>query len=565
MLSSLLLNVSGPFVYQIEVSKILRQRISCPHPERYALVSYNMPIKTGVASIFAITLASVEMLTRAHAGPGANPLERCQDIVHSEVSNIPDAPTQVVGSSHIVESSSQEYCEVRGYVVPNVGFSLRLPLNGWNGKLIEVGCGGACGSMEHAVSCKNPLHRGYACIVSDGGHRSTQMDMKWAYNNPQAVIEYLVGASHVTALAAKALVARFYQQAPKRSYFLGCSAGGVQAMLEAQRFPWDFDGIVAGGPALNLSGLWMNFLWDSRAMTGKNGGPLLGSADLELIHRAVVSRCDLNDGVKDGLIGDPRRCRFDVAELRCTNDRNTHCLSPQQVQAAEKIYSGPITSKGEQIVPPIALKGSERLWWAFDPPAGEADPNSFYNYFGDWFRYYLFQPNPGPEWKPDQFDFDGDFKRLGVAEITEPFNDPDLRRLKAAGGKLLSYTGWADPVEGVLRTVDYYEAAERVVGGRSSTQDFFRLFVIPGMGHCGGGEGAFAVDYLSYLEDWVEKGIAPAKLIGFHITDQEGQPSFPLDPAAVEFSRPIYPYPTEAVYLGHGDPKDAASFGPIER
>lgn len=501
------------------------------------------------------------------AGRANDARERCDALRSADFSGIPDASTRLIGTKLVDPSGdSAGYCEVSGNVTPSDRFLLRLPSAHWNRKFIELGCGGPCGSTAHIVECDDQLRRGYACIVSDGGHKSSGLDVKWAASNQQAVIEYFVRASHVTAVAGKTIAQRYYGQAPHTSYFMGCSSGGIQAMWEAQRFPWDFDGIVAGAPALNVSANLVGWLWVNRALTGKNGKPLLGHDDLEVLHQAVVVKCDLNDGIKDGVIGDPRACGFDPTELRCSAGKTSQCLTAQQTEAIEKIYRGPVTSKGEQIAMAMAMKGSERTWSGlFDGSVG--NPTSTYNYATDWFRYAISQPSPRPTWNPGEFDFDRDYQRLGMAEITAPIN-PDLRRFKARGGKLLSYTGWNDAIEGVRGTVDYYETAERTMGGRAATQDFFRLFVIPGMNHCSGGDGAYAVDYLSYIEAWVEKGQAPEKLVGSHIrldnSAGAGRLRFPLDLAKIEFSRPVYPYPVRAKYLGHGDPNDAANFGPVE-
>jgi hypothetical protein len=292
----------------------------------------------------------------------------------------------------------------------------------------------------------------------------------------------------------------------------------------------------------------------------------LRQADVELLHNAVVAKCDLNDGIKDGLIGDPRACQFDPSELRCRSGRRTRCLTAQQIEGIQKVYRGATTSKHQRITLPAALRGSESTWSALFVGSSR-NPTDKYKYLGEDFRYSVFRPNPGPTWKPEDFDFDRDFKRMGMAENQGPAN-PDLRRFKESGGKLLLYTGWGDPVEGVLRTVDYYESAERIIGSRAATQDFFRLFVIPGMNHCTGGNGAFAVDYLSYVEAWVEQGEAPVQLIGSHLRPDESVDPyhmiFPLDPTKVEFSRPVYPYPTLARYRGSGDQRSAASFEPVE-
>jgi feruloyl esterase len=408
------------------------------------------------------------------------------------------------------------------------------------------------------------------------GHQSTDGDAIWAYNNPQAEIDHGYRAGHVAALAGKAIVERYYGQNPRKSYFIGCSTGGRQAMMEAQRFPWDFDGIVAGAPSLSLTGVHMNLLWANRALIGETGEPVLKRADIDLLHKAVVAKCDLNDGIKDGLIGDPRACAFDPAVLRCTTARTSDCLSAKQIEAVKRIYSGPVTSKGEPIYVGGAFVGSEQTWldWFKGGPASR--PGGIYNFVREEFRYSAFDPNAGPGWKPEDFDFDRDYKRLGVAEGLSSAVNPDLRRFKAAGGKLLAYMGWTD-ITGMSAVADYYETAEKTSGGRAATQSFFRLFAIPGMDHCTGGEGAFAVDYLGYLETWVEKGQPPEKLISAHVEIHDLRPDnpdysqelmrrseFPLDPATIEFSRPVYPYPTIAKYLGRGDPGNAASFGPVE-
>ncbi len=259
-------------------------------------------------------------VTPTHAQqPAANETAaRCAALGGLDLSRTPDAVIQVLATTDVERRDAQAgYCEVGGYVAPSVGFALRLPSDHWNGKFIELGCAGACGFTAHVAACAEPVRRGYACIVSDGGHKA-RGDVKWAYNNPQAVVEYFVRASHVTAIAGKVIAERYYNQAPQKSYFMGCSAGGLQGTVEAQRFPWDFDGIVVGAPSLSLTGLWLNLMSANRALTRSDGEPALGPADLETLHQAVVASCDLNDGVKDGLIGDPRACRFRPSELLCT-------------------------------------------------------------------------------------------------------------------------------------------------------------------------------------------------------------------------------------------------------
>ena len=531
------------------------------------------------ALLYAVSTCVTATRTYSLEAQVADSYARCNALATMDFSRIPDAVTQVI-KTHIEQRVDDVpgYCEVSGYVAPSIRFLLRLPSNGWNGKFIELGCGGSCGTTEHITRCADPLRRGYACIVSDGGHSSNGGDMKWAYNSPQAVVDYVVRASHVTALAGKVLAERYYGAPPKKSYFMGCSAGGLQALSEVQRFPWDFDGIIAGNPSMSVSQDWMNHLWTKRTMVDERGERILSQRDIESLHKAVVTKCDLNDGIKDGLIGDPRGCSFDPEELSCAKHKADGCFSSSQVDAVRRMYAGPTTKNGTPIGIPFAFKGSELTWestWigSTSNPVGED------SYLSEWFRYYLFQPNPGPSWTTKDFDLDRDYQRFGVAELTEPLN-ADLRRFRNRQGKLLMYSGWNDTAASVGRTVDYYENAEKLLGGRAATQNFFRLFVVPGMNHCSGGEGPFAIDYLSYLENWVEKDKAPDELVGSHITfgdlwdkalqgDQvakrqlEKLQQFPLDPAIVQFSRPVYPYPIQTKYRGRGDPKDIANFSPV--
>lgn len=487
--------------------------------------------------------------------------ERCKALMNVDFSKVLDAPTQINESKWIeVNGATPTFCEVRGYVAPSVGFELRLPAKNWNEKFLEVGCGGLCGSTTHITSCEGPLRRGYACIVTDDGHHGE--GVLWIYNNLQAQVDLAYRATHVTALAGKSIVERFYSEAPRRSYFMGCSAGGREAMMEAQRFPWDFDGVVAGCPSLAPPRNLLSYFWANRVITDHNIDPPLGKAELDALHRAVVAKCDMNDGIKDGLIGDPRACDFDPSTLLCSASHPAQCLTPKQVEVVKKLYGPPVDSRGEALNLPFAMKGSEQQWldWFGDNSIGVQ-------------ARVLFQPDPGPDWKPEDFDFDRDSKRLGMADAFWSANNPDLRQFNARGGKLLSYSGWND-LSMQLGTVDYYETVEKTMGGRAATQSFFRLFMVPGMTHCGGGEGANNFDYLSYLEAWVEKGEAPDKIIGSHIdadqflkTHDPSSESFAAefekfrsDPHNIIFTRPVYPYPFQAKYKGSGNPNDAANF-----
>jgi hypothetical protein len=488
----------------------------------------------------------------------------CKALMEINFSTIPDAPTQLTDAQVVsAYDSKPAYCRVQGYVSPQVGLEIRLPVSDWNGKFLEVGCGGFCGGTnDFIVLCDNPLQKGYACLITDMGHKSTMLDGKWAYNNLQAQIDYGFRSTHVAALGGKAITEHYFGTAPVNSYYLGCSCGGRQGLVEAQQFPWDFDGIIVGAPPINFAEVFMDMLWKSRAVTGSEGQPLFSPADITRVHQAVLAKCDMNDGVTDGLIGDPRKCKFDPSELICKTGAQAGCLSRPQVDALKKVYAGPMTSKGELIFRGGMTPGSETS------ASGIADYqiDRSVAFSRNFFQYMGFMPAPGPGWKSRDFDFDHDYKRLGMLDSLYPSTNPDLRKFKEAGGKLILWQGWDDGAIPPVNTIDYYETVERTMGGRQATRDFFRLFMVPGMDHCWLGEGAWMIDYLNYLETWVEKGRAPDVMIGVH-PEATSKPliNFPIDRANIGFTRPIYPYPAQAVYKGTGNPNDAENFEPADR
>lgn len=502
------------------------------------------------------------------SAPDAPAVRQCEVLASIDFSGIPDAPTQVASAEPISPKDTVPgYCAVKGYIAPSVQIHVALP-SSWNGKLIELGSVGEINDE----ACSSTLRKGYACVTSDMGMRT---DLSF-YHNLQAKIDNGFRAAHVVALAGKAITERYYAAHLQKAYFDGCSVGGRQALVEAQRFPWDFDGIIAGAPPVDQTMIYTNLAWANRAMRDAQGNTILGSDALKLLIKAALAKCDLDDGVRDGVIGDPLHCGFDPAELSCKSGANTDCLTPAQVSAAKKIYGGPQTTTGVKILLGGPLPGSEQPTWDW---AG----GGWAHFYGDQmistvtsgFRYLFFLPEPGPSWRLSDFDLDRDYKRLGLVEALYDSSNPDLRKFKAAGGKMLIYQGLNDPAVLPRSTIDYYETVERTMDGKAATQSFVRLFVLPGMDHCGLGNGAYAVDWLSALEAWVEKGQSPDKLIGAHVRlDDIKFPDdfarlarrleFPLDPADVTFSRPIYPYPIWAKYRGRGDPNMAESFDPVK-
>jgi len=493
--------------------------------------------------------------------------KRCLALGTADLSGIVDAPAQVTSAIMVAGNSDvPAYCKVVGYVASEVGLEIALPM-AWNGKFMEGGSGGHGGMLEKlfAWSCGAGVRRGYACIISDMGHTGSGTDGLWAEHNLQAKLDWGYRATHVAAVAGKAITARFYGHPPSHSYYAGCSTGGRQGLQEVQRFPWDFDGVIAGAPPVNLSTLYMTFAWGVRSSHDASGNPLLGDRELKLLTSAAVKKCDIGDGARDGIIGDPLDCSFDPADLACRAGTSGDCLTPQQIQAARKLYAGPMTSAGEKLSPGGPLPGSEDGPWR-DYYLGTVAHGPYAELFAEsGFRYLFFWPAPGETWKIKDFDFDRDYRRMGLMEALVDASNPDLRKFKATGGRLLVYQGLNDLSVLPRSTIDYYETVERTMGGREATQSFFRLFLLPGVEHCGSGPGADVVDYLSYLEDWVERDRPPAELLAAHLKDRGDlmhAPQFPLDPQTVAFTRPVYPYPTRAVYKGRGDPNSASSFAP---
>ena len=490
-----------------------------------------------VRSLFILIAMFVAALS-AWSSPTASPDDErsaCSALVENDWSGIQDAPTQVLRTESVGASDkSPAFCRVEAYVYPEVGIEIHLPLAmGWNGKLIVTGNGGWAGILN-GDSCDQHLKRGYACVTTDTGHRGRGDDGLWALNNLAAQVDFGYRAIHVATLAAKGIVAHYYTKDAQRAYFMSCSTGGYQGMVEAQKFPWDFDGIIAGAPDMDEADLTMREVWAQRSLYDRNGKQILDAGARSLLHQTALAECDMDDGVKDGIISNPVGCSFDPAKILCKAGQSQGCLSASQVEAAQRIYQGPPHVQERAIRG--ALPGSEMGW----------DFGTDTKYTDSLFEYMIYGASPG--WTSTSYDFEHDYKRLGMAALYNDSN-PDLRRFKAAGGKLLVYQGGNDVVEMPTAIVDYYQTVEKVMGGLEPTQTFFRLFIIPGMNHCGGGDGATSIDYLNYLEAWVEHNQPPEKMIGSH--DE------PKDPR--KFTRPMYPFPKVAKYQG-GDPNDAGSF-----
>lgn len=487
----------------------------------------------------------------AHAAP--DPAARCEALARSDFSATQDAPFAVTAATVVADSGNAAFCKVAGYVAPEVSFEMRLPLAAWNHGFALVGSGGWA-NYKFVFLCKVPLERNYACIAGDAGHAHAQG--LWMQANAQARIDWGYLATHKLALAGKALARAFYGDSPRLSLMLGCSTGGYQSLVEAQRFPWDFAGVIAIAPDIDEGDLSMRTAWAARNLLDSGGQPLFSPADLRTLHEAALAACDLADGVRDGIIGDPLACRFDPRVTACRSGSSANCLTPAKIAAAARIYAGPTTSAGVPISTAGPFPGSELMW------PGILEDVRFAH---DFFRFALAE-SPRDGFPETAFDFDSDYKRLGLGG-TFISSNPDLRRFARAGGKLLIVQGTNDTTEQAHAAIDYYEMVERVAGGPQAALGYARLFLVPGMNHCSGGDGAFAVDWFGAMERWAGQGRAPDMLVAAHVPawiDNEvaigAGLTAPAAGQAVTFTRPLYPYPLHAQYSGHGDVNVAASF-----
>ena len=496
------------------------------------------------------------------------------------LAQISDAATTVISAKIVPpERGLPELCRIEGLIAPTIGFVLKLPTSDWNGKMLMGGCGGPCGMIPND-KFDPPLARHYAVIATDMGHKG----VGWAfgYQNLQGLIDFGARATHLTAVAGKELVSLFYAQPAKQSYFYGCSTGGRQGMVEAQRFPQDFTGIVAGAPPYFQTGDTPLFLsWGARANVDANGRAILDARKLPLIHDAVMRYCQAKSDQALGVLQNPLACTWDPGAIACKVGQSTDaCLSSSEVDVVRKIYTGATNSKGRKLY--FGMPRGSELTWSPSFVNNDGKPGDYLSGFGgagnSMMTYAAYFYSPGPSYRETDFDYDRDPQRLGVMEWLYSAQNPDLRAFKAAGGKLLLFHGWDDNQIPAEATVDYYETATRTVGGSEATRSFFRLFMFPGMGHCRGGPGGGDFDWLTALENWVEKDQAPDHVIAYRqkaatypmMENAAGErfvqlPRYPLPADSYDRTRPVFAYPDIAKWNGKGDPSKAENWSKAPR
>jgi hypothetical protein len=459
------------------------------------------------------------------------------------------------------------FCRVGGVIRPSddsdIKFEVWMPAENWNGKYDGVGNGGFAGSISYG-GLAAALRAGFAAASTDTGHAAGGTDASWALGHPEKIVDFAYRAIHLTAVTGKAIVQNFYGDAPRWSYFASCSNGGRQALMEAQRFPDDYNGIIAGAPANYWTHLLATAVWNMQA-TLDNPASYIPSGKLPAISSAVLAACDARDGAEDGILNDPRECHFNPETLLCKGPDSTACLTAPQVAALKKIYAGPSDRRGKNIFPGL-LPGAELGpggWEAWI--TGSAPEKSLDFAFGTQFFSNMMFSNPSWDFRRLNFGPDISFTDQKMGPILNATN-PNLAKFRAHGGKLILYHGWNDAAIPALNTVNYYRSVV-VRMGLPSADRFVRLYMVPGMQHCGGGPGpdSFGAagpsadadpehSMFSALEHWVEHGQAPKTIIASKHTD----PSKPSSGA--ETTRPLCPYPESAKYKGSGDTHEAASF-----
>jgi len=509
-----------------------------------------------VTALVAGTLATATMHSELRTTAG----QSCESLASLTLPNATITLAQAVGSGSFIPPNPAgpaaappaptpafrdlpAFCRVAATLKPSSDSDIKvevwMPTSGWNGKFQAVGNSGWAGAISYSAMA-DALKRGYATASIDTGHVGGTG--AFALGHPEKYIDFGYRSPHEMAVLAKAIIAGHYLTAAKHSYWNGCSTGGRQGLMEAQRFPADFDGIIAGAPANPRSAVNALQLSFTQVLL-KDDASFIPPAKYRLIHQAVVEACDALDGVKDDLIADPTRCHFDPRVLQCKGDEAPTCLTTAQVESARTLLS-----------PARSRKTGEELFPGYEPGAelDLADPRAFGSKDAitrpvDHFKYVVFKD---PNWDWRTFDLDRDLAKAnevdhGISNVT----NPDLKKFAGNGGKLLMYHGWADGAVPPRASVNYYTSVVNTAGGLAKTGSWVRLFMVPGMHHCSGGEGPNTFDVVGALDQWVEQGTAPDQIVASHLTNGK-----------IDRTRPLCPYPQVAEYKGTGTTDDATNF-----
>jgi feruloyl esterase len=480
-------------------------------------------------------------------------------------------------------AESPAHCTVITVIDKEIEFQVDLPApTRWNQKFLMGGSGGFLGDLQNGARTVG-LHRGYATGVTDAGHKPSKENptgADWAYRSPERLVNFGHRGTHLAAVTAKLIIQAYYGRAITRSYFAGTSGSGRQAMMEAQRYPMDFDGISAGCPGFNQTKMRISSARSQQLMYRTEEDqyayrPVVLPEQVKVLDAAVQEKCDAIDGLKDGLITDPRACNFDprVDLPRCGagDAGGPSCFTDEQVNVIAQIHEGPFNSTGR--IWPGFVYGGESIpgqWSNYLIGAPKLQgPYSSRNYLlsNETFRYFVYGD---PSYDLHSFDLETDIPATLPASQVVDANDPDLGPFNSRGGKLIMWIGWNDWAANGSASAEYMDRVFVAMGGRQKVMTFARLFMLPGVGHCSAIDPSQktpnVVDFLTALEQWVERGIAPDRIIASHAAplpngERPRQPPFSMPVhGAVDRTRPLCAYPDVAVYKGTGSADEAANF-----
>ena len=526
-------------------------------------------------SLLATLLLSGPALAQADL-PVVAPVMVCGELAGLDLTAIGGAGSAVTAAEETT-SDGIAVCSVTGTLAPAVHFQVLLPMATWSQRYLQVGCGGLCGNIRlrsgASAGCQVLNDGGFVMAATDMGHSGMGAD--WGLDDGLRA-DFAHRAQHVTALAAKALIAAFYGQAPAYSYFNGCSDGGREALMAALRYSDDFDGIIAGAPAMLFQ--VQNTLhhgWLARSNTGADGRAILLSAKLPALHAAVIAACDGQDGLEDGLISQPALCTFDPASIQCAAGvEEATCLTEAEVAVVRAIHNGPRDPSGVALTPGQPLPGSE-LDWQGVFVADDAGRPPFSKIIAEPVLQNLAFEPPRPDMTLADLEFTtATLDALRARHRQIDATSPDLAAFAASGGKLILWHGLADPHIAPASTLALHRAMIETMGAET-VAGFNRLYLLPGVAHCGGGRGPSQLDLLTPMLAWVETGTAPEAILtattaeastfgqpdGVEGGGPNGPPATNLGVAALpDMTRPVWPWPATAAFSGTGDPTDAAAW-----
>jgi feruloyl esterase len=475
----------------------------------------------------------------------------CAGLAQHDFSGDVGAAVTIGKTDYVPAGALPAFCKVSAVIAPAVRVEIRLPADGWTSRLLFAGCGGLCGVLQ-TEAANDALVRGYATATTDMGHEGSGTE--WL-DDKAAVEDFMHRATHVSVILGKAVVKAYYGHGQDHAYYRGCSTGGRQGLMEAMRYPDDFDGIIAGAPA-SYPGVPVE-LWDRKVNRAADDKDILDEAAFALLHEAAVAKCDPADGVKDGLISNPLGCAFDPGKLQCGAGAHGKCLSPEQVTVARKLYSGPV-SQGKKFTTLGMAPGGE-MGVAANVVGVDGKPAGIETVLVHYVQLVL---GKNATWH--DYDFDADSGKQSPTEAIPGLGaDGKAMAPFASHAKLLMYSGWNDPLVSPTIPIDFYRKNAAAFG--ADTAGFLRLFMMPGMGHCRGGDGPDAADWLTAMETWVEAGKPPQSIMSYKTAaPPQGQQAtrFPLPPDSIVYARPLFPFPAYAQYSGKGAVTDPASFVP---